>query len=222
MTIKLLIDKAWQENYDWIEGTYTSKETHGQSQLELLRLAVCDRNEDAWEAIYQIYKVQTYVWAMRINNGYTDGTEALALRGFTRFWKTMTPERLQGFTNIRAIMGYIHQCIRSEAIDDARKPEPFTRCIDPRKDAGVYDGYLDEVDEERAQFWQIIAKHTESESEWLAVRLYFLEGCKHKEMSRRYPEHFAKPYDAFNEIRRVTQRLSRREDVVQLRESWRT
>ncbi|HBY99539.1 MAG TPA: hypothetical protein DEP84_37320, partial [Chloroflexi bacterium] len=76
----------------------TAQHRDDGSCYELLRRALAERHDDAWEAVYRQYERLVRAWVVR-HPGYAaltppnDDAEHLANTIFTRFWQNLPPER---------------------------------------------------------------------------------------------------------------------------------
>ena len=94
--------------------------------LELFRRAVLERDEDAWQAIYDAYLPLVTAWVARHPSLAHAAEEPsyLANRAFERFWRAVRPDRLANFPTLPSLLRYLKMCANCAVMDAARAYRP--------------------------------------------------------------------------------------------------
>src|SRR5688572_16981463 len=83
--------------------------------FELLRRAILEHNQDAWEMSYSQYRTLVSGWITR-HPGFTDSGEESGYfvnAAFDKFWSAITPDKFALFADLRAVLRYLQMCVHS-------------------------------------------------------------------------------------------------------------
>ncbi len=196
--LNTLITQAQHEHAAWLAHCPTDT----RAQLALLHIAVHERSDDAWHALYTLYHTQLVVWSLPCAHLYEDGVDALANRAFARFWHALTPERRASFASLAALLGYMRLCVRTEAIDDVRTHEAVHARL--RIDLPVRTP-IDARIEQHA-FWVTVREHVNAD-EWRLLVRRFVIGEKPQQIQQS--EQYSSITAVYKVINRLRHRLSR-------------
>jgi hypothetical protein len=180
---------------------------------ELLRRAVCDRDQAAWDAVVAQYRALVLAWVRR-HPAYLAAAEAgdyWVNRTFERFWGAVGPARFCAFPGLAALLRYLQLCAGSVLLDEARRraaaaTEPLTE-----RAMGLAGGRAGEAavlgELAGRELWRAIEGEVRGEDERLVARLCLGQGLAPREVHARYPERFGAVADVYRVKRRLLDRL---------------
>jgi DNA-directed RNA polymerase specialized sigma24 family protein len=185
---------------------------------ELLRRALCLRDEQAWEAIVAIYRGMVLAWIRQHPAHVVCDEEEDRLNGaFERFWRAVGPDRFPLFTSTASLLGYLRTCVHSVLLDEVRRgrgvqleslEELASAGREPVMPIGSPEALV--VDQLTTyELWSMIGKELTDESEWLATYLSFGLDMKPSELQERYPDRYPTVADVYRVKRNVLERLRR-------------
>ena len=185
---------------------------------ELLRRALCLRDEQAWEAIVAIYRGMVLAWIRQHPAHVACDEEEDRLNGaFERFWRAVGPDRFPLFTSTASLLGYLKTCVHGVLLDEIRRgrgaqleslEELASAGREPVAAAGTPETLV--VDQLTAEkLWSTISEELTDESEWLATYLSFELNMKPSELHERYPDRYPTVADVYRIKRNVLDRLRR-------------
>jgi hypothetical protein len=184
---------------------------------ELLRRALCLRDEQAWEAIVTTYRGMVLSW-IRQHPAYVAGEEEDHLIvAFERFWRAVGPDRFPLFTSTASLLRYLKACVHSILLDEIRRGRGAQlESLDELAATGhepvipTRSPEMVVVDQLTAhELWLTISEELADESEWLATYLSLELDMKPGELSAQYPERFPTVEDVYRVKRHVLDRLRR-------------
>ncbi|GAB4112168.1 MAG: sigma-70 family RNA polymerase sigma factor [Roseiflexaceae bacterium] len=188
---------------------------------ELFRRALVERDQLAWEYIFNHYRGLVESWVRRSGAFASSGetSEFFVVSAFTRFWQAVGPERFESFNSLAALLHYLQLCASCVVIDSVRAqswaevmPEEALvyakhPLISPDEEA------MDRVD--RAEFWEYINALLNDEAERIVLHSSFVLGMKPADIYQRRPDLFASVNDVYNVKRNILGRLSRNQELRQ-------
>ena len=185
---------------------------------ELLRRALCLRDEQAWEAIVTIYRGMVLAW-IRQHPAHVaaDEEEDRLNSAFERFWRAVGPDRFPLFTSTASLIRYFKTCVHSVLLDEVRREHGAQlESLDELASAGhepIFRAGSPEVlvvDQLSAhELWSTISEELTDDSERLATYLSFEFGMKPSELHERYPDRYPTVADVYRVKRNVLDRLRR-------------
>lgn len=188
---------------------------------ELFRRALAERNEQAWEYVYQQYSPLVDSWVRRSGAfaGCGESSEYFVGAAFTKFWRAMSPERFATFGTVAALLHYLQLCTGSVVIDSVRAQswsemvaeETLTPSQMPQSSAD--EEALERV--QRGEFWQEIGDLLNDDAERAVVIGSYVLGLKPGEIYGERPDLFSNVNDVYNVKRNVLSRLGRNSDLRQ-------
>ena len=185
---------------------------------ELLRRAVCDRDEAAWAAAFEQYRLLVLGWLRhhpaRMGAGESD--EFWVNRVFERFWQHVGPDEFATFPHLGALLRYLQTCVHGVLIDAARAQQTRLRAAESaqalREERAA--GPADVVARlSGAALWAAIAAEAQPGAEALVARCSFVQDLKPREIVERHPEAFATVADVHRIKRNLLDRLRRSEAI---------
>jgi hypothetical protein len=204
------------------ERFYRGQPHDARFSYELFRRALVERDEVAWEHIYNHYRGLVESWVRRSGAFASSGesSEFFVGAAFTRFWRAITPERFESFPTLASILHYLQLCAGCVVIDSVRAqswaemlPEealPFGRTPQASPDEEAMDRVS------RQEFWNFINAQLHNEAERVVVFSSFVMGLKPGDIYERRKDLFASVNDVYNVKRNVLGRLSRNQELRRL------
>jgi len=197
------------------EHFYRGRAHDTRYAYELFRRALVERDELAWEHVYNHYSPLVEGWVRRSGAFVSCGesSEFFVGAAFTKFWRAMSPERFSTFPTLAALLQYLQLCTSSVVIDSVRAqswsemvsddalPPSHQPQVSPDEQA------LERV--QRAEFWRMIGGMLNDEAERAVVVGSFVLRLKPGEIYGDRPDLFESVGDVYNVKRNVLSRLSR-------------
>ena len=202
---------------------YRGKTHDSRFAFELFRRALVERNEVAWEYLYNHYAPLVDSWVRRssafINSG--ESSEYFVVLAFTRLWRAIPPERFESFPNLASLLQYLQRCAGCVVVDMVRShawgleilPEEAlpTECphqIPPDVEAVARIS--------REEFWKYIDSQLHTDAERMVVFETFIMGMKPGDILNNHPHLFTSINDVYNVKRNVIGRLGRNRELRRL------
>jgi DNA-directed RNA polymerase specialized sigma24 family protein len=203
------------------ERFYRGQQHNTSFSYELFRRALVERDEAAWEQLYQHYSGLVEGWIRRSGAFVSSGesSEYFVVGAFTKFWRALTPERFAAFPTLASLLQYLQLCATSVVIDSVRAqswsemlPEEtispqHTPSYAPDEEA------MSRVD--REEFWRFIDGQLNGEVERVVVYCSFVLGLTPRAIFARRNDLFSSVNDVYNVKRNVLGRLSRNPQLKQ-------
>lgn len=188
---------------------------------ELFRRALVERDDVAWEYVFNHYRGLVESWVRRSGAFTSSGetSEYFVVSAFMRFWQAVTAERFASFNSLAALLHYLQLCAGCVVIDSVRAqswaemmPEEalvYARSthISPDEEA------VERVN--RVEFWSYINDLLNDESERVVLYNSFVLGMKPGDIYMQRSDLFGDVNDVYNVKRNVLGRLSRNQDLRQ-------
>jgi hypothetical protein len=192
---------------------------------ELFRRALVERDEIAWEYVYNHYRGLVESWVRRSGAFTSSGetSEYFVISAFTRFWQAVTAERFDSFASLAALLHYLQLCAGCVVIDSVRA-QSWAEMM-PEEALIFAKGTSVSPDEEamervsRAEFWDYINELLNDEAERVVLHSSFVLGMKPGDIYTRRPDLFASVNDVYNVKRNILGRLSRNHELRERFES---
>lgn len=192
--------------------------------LDLLRRAICQRDEHAWEALMSQYR-SVVLAALRRHGAWliaAEGEDYWVNRSFERFWSAVTPDRLDMFPSIGPLLRYLQMCTHSVIIDELRirRRSRCEQLSETTTGLPTHNGAEDTMVAQLSagELWGAIASELHDEPERLVASLTLLRGMKPAQVRSLHPEHFRDAADVYRVKRNVLERLRRNSTVRAFRE----
>jgi DNA-directed RNA polymerase specialized sigma24 family protein len=93
--------------------------------FELFRRAILNRDQRAWDYVYQQYQRVVAGWVGRHSLFFCldEDQEFFVNRVFEKMWTHLTPDKFMHASGLSALLSYLHKCVNSVLVDAARKQE---------------------------------------------------------------------------------------------------
>src|SRR5690349_3933293 len=151
--------------------------------LELLRRALVEQDEAAWNIVYTHWQESVRHWfrgnatcaaALRYNDeqSYIDDT-------FKRFWQSVKTQQLE-FPSLASVLRYLRLCLNSVMIDTLRAYA--RKDVQTLPEPGSPDELLVEDSYHESEWWSVIESMLTDERERRAIYLLYQCGLKPKEI----------------------------------------
>ncbi|HZQ37072.1 MAG TPA: hypothetical protein VFD32_14165 [Dehalococcoidia bacterium] len=192
-------------------GCFRSGQPHDDRfALEIVRRAIAQRDEAAWEALLTIYGPQVAAWCRRAGAGEQELDELCAV-AWEKFWHAFDRRRLERAAGISAVLEYLMLCATSVVFDAKRKAAAVARFaadLAP-EDAELLrrGGKAPEPDWD--EFRALVRCCLRSEAERVLLRLQFACGYRPAEIRRRRPDLFPGVVDVYRTHHTLFDRLRR-------------
>jgi hypothetical protein len=188
---------------------------------ELFRRALVERDEIAWEHIFNQYRGLVESWVRRsgafVSSGET--SEFFVVSAFMRFWQAITTERFASFTSLAALLHYLQLCTSCVVIDSVRA-QSWAEMMPEEAIIFARNAYTSPDEEamervNRTEFWEYINALLNDEAERVVLFNSFVLGMKPNDIYTRRTDLFSSVNDVYNVKRNVLGRLSRNQDLRQ-------
>lgn len=209
MPLEELIAAVEAQRESYLRGEPSSQEC----ALELLRRAISEHDDAAWEAVIQQFggmiraKIRRHPARASVS-----GDEDYWLNlTFERFAAAVSSEKLAGFSDLPAVLRYMAMCAHSVMMDELR-------CRRRRRETSldeVPDDLILESDVERAvlselaasELWDAVMQEIADPQEGIVARLSFVRGYKPAEIHAEHPESFPTIHHVYRAKRNLVDRL---------------
>lgn len=175
--------------------------------FELVRRAVAEHDQQAWNMIYAQYQPLVAGWIQR-HSLYPSLDEELQFfvnRAFEKMWNVLTPEKFAQFPDLKSILRYLQMCVHSVIVDYIRAREQAELLEDlPGEPLVTIGDGLDGpevqiVDQSQAEtLWRWIADRLKNDQERRVVYCSYVLDLKPGEI---YEQH----QDSFQDVREIYQ-----------------
>jgi hypothetical protein len=181
---------------------------------ELVRRAVCERDDAAWAILMAQYRGLVLSWVQQhpASRALAEDGDYWVTAAFERFWMAVGPERFAAFGSFGAIAQYLKMCVHSVLLDEVRAGRSRPTALDEtveEADSGVdVEGQL--VRRVSGQeVWAAIARALPDAASRAAIYLSFALDLRPREIYARYPQHYASVADVYRSKRNALDRLRR-------------
>jgi hypothetical protein len=186
---------------------------------EIFRRAVCERDQGAWEALFEQYRRLLIAWLRQHPAAARLGgdDEHWLTAAFERFFVSVGPERFGIFTDLGQILRYLKMCLNSAVMDEARalgrtRHEQVSE-HEPDRVATSDPHAIVVARQEHERLWRDVLAACKSEAE-RAVALYCWKyGLKPAEVQARRPDLFPTVKEVYTTLRNLKDRLKRNPDI---------
>jgi len=185
--------------------------------LELFRRAIVDRNDDAWESVYQQYAPLVLTWVTQHQSATPilgqEGSAPLVNAAFAKFSQALTPAKMDNFDSLAAILKYLKMCVHSVVADEVRtrKAQQFEDALELITQEPASDDPAEDVVSNIAaqDLWRIIEEELHGQEERIVVYQAYVQGMKPSEICSQYRHLFPTVDDVYRTKRNVLERLRR-------------
>jgi hypothetical protein len=200
---------------DLVHRCSEAGETQDDYRHELFRRAICELDEQAWQAVVDQFRgvvlanVKRHPWtAARNEDGYWIN------RVFERFWRAIGPDRFESFADLPSLLAYLKTCVHSVVVNDVRSfrrgpaEVPLEEAIEKSGDpAGVEATVLDALSVR--DLWTVVEEELSDADERLIVHMSFVLDMKPAEIQALQAQRFPTMADLYRVKRSAVDRLRR-------------
>jgi len=196
--------------------------------LELMRRAISERDEKAWELVYQQYQNLVQHW-IQLHPAWPNTGESadyFVNLAFTRFWQALTPEKFAKFRQLNELLQYLKACVHSVIIDYLRTQAARTyEIIDDtllQQDGGHQRPDLEQKvmrEAHQKEIWEQIAARLHSDKERLIVEYCYALEMKPREVYQQHPEIYQSVVEIYRIKGNILERLKRDKNLKILLEN---
>lgn len=192
--------------------------------FELLRRAIADRCQRAWEFVYAQYQPLVTSWVERhaAFSSCSEEAQYFVNRAFEKMWTALTPVGFGRFPDLKSLLRYLQMCVHSAILDVVRvaerstvvtQVEEMTTRGDPEV-ATVEDQALDRM--QWQAFWEEISARLHSDQERQVVYGSFVLAMKPRELCAQFPDLFRDVNEVYRVKENVLARLRRDAELARL------
>lgn len=188
---------------------------------DLLRRAICERDDVAWSAVVERYTRLVRSW-VRQHSAAADqqGEEdAHVNRAFERFWRAVPPERFANFANLASLLQYLKLCAGTVTMDDARAASrrpavSLDRALEDNPDfpcpRAADDPAAEVLENEAARFvWGLIERELPNPADRRLAHLSFVAGLTPAAVHANHPDEFPSVVEVYRRKATILERLRR-------------
>lgn len=186
---------------------------------EIIRRAVCERDELAWQAFIDNYHRLVLQWIRRWPVAFQieDDPDFWVFRTFDRYWGAVDARLFHSFSSLAQALEYLKTCARSAIIEELRRRKreaegPLSESL-PDTRAGTDQAVLDRLTAE--DLAQAVMAEVRNERERLVVQLHYMLDYSPAQLHVRHPDIFPTRGDVYTTIRNLKERLQRRPAIRQ-------
>jgi DNA-directed RNA polymerase specialized sigma24 family protein len=177
---------------------------------EIVRRAIVERDEAAWEALHAIYSPQVAAWCRRAG-AREDELDDLCAVAWEKFWRAFGCDRLRHATGIGAVLQYLMLCATSVVFDARRKAAGAARFaldLEPEQ-AELLLPVAEAEEPDWHEFRALVWRCLHSDAERMLVRLQYGRGYRSADVQRLRPDLFRSVEDVYRTHHTLFDRLRR-------------
>lgn len=195
---------------------------------ELFRRAVTEQNQRAFAFLYTQYTPLVTGWVERhpsFRNAHEEA-QYFVNRAFEKFWRALSAEKFQQFSDLKALLSYLKLCTHSVLIDYTRTRQVEVldeetgdvTLVDLVASAHMEDDALQQA--ARRDFWVLIRSRLTGEKEEAVIYGSFVMALKPAELQAHYAHLFADIKDVYRTKQNVLDRLRRDLEIQKTRADY--
>lgn len=192
--------------------------TTGAYGYELMRRAICLRDNDAWQHLAIIYRGLVLGWIRRraaVRSLPTMSTDDWVFSVFGRFAVSLRADRFATFPTLAALLRYLQACTLSTVIEELRATQSSRYIVLPAADWEHLEGVLSDPTAEALDrhyandIWQIVVASIKDEAEYTFAVRRLQEGYTPREIAALHPVLFSSVAEVYRVGRNLIERLRR-------------
>ncbi len=182
----------------------------------LFRLAIVERNQAAWSALYDQYRPLVTRWVQKHPRfpQLDESPDRFVNAAFTRFWQA-SRGRFAQFPSLGALLRYLQTCVYSAITDHLRAQQRRVQQIPANSRWAGWEDPADTPEEQaigrleaEALAWAI-RSILHDEAEEVVMTLSWIYGLPPRQIQARHPELFATVQQVYRIKRNLLYRLAR-------------
>ena len=221
-TSRLLEDIAQRCAHE-TDRFFHQQESDPRYCFELLRRAIVDRCQRAWEFAYAQYQPLVTSWVRRHTAFPACGEDAqyLVNRAFEKMWTALTPAKFGRFPALNALLRYLQMCVHSVILDAVRMAErtptvPYEQLpVHQNPEPAAPENQAMERMQRRA-LWEEINARMHDDQERQVVYASFVLALKPREICSQFPDLFRDVKQVYRVKENVLARLRRDPELARL------
>jgi hypothetical protein len=185
--------------------------------FEIFRLALAERDQDAWELVFDLYTRLVLSWVRKHTAFASCGEEDgyFLNRAFERLWSGLSPERFDTQASLPAVLDYLKLCVHSALMDHVRGQGP------PPVDVSSIRSPSDpdpgpETMAANHDLWELLNSKMNNEQERCFLTAYFTLDLKPREVADEFPNLFKNVAEVYRTRENIINRLRRDSDLGSL------
>ncbi|MHB8596725.1 MAG: sigma-70 RNA polymerase sigma factor region 4 domain-containing protein [Ktedonobacteraceae bacterium] len=219
LTVSELLPEAFQEIQAYLRQQ--PKANTGACAFELFRRAIGQRDEQAWAGIYELYHTMVGSWMLRRWPSISkEELESLVNEVFTKFFRSLGPEKLRNFLSVGAFLAYLKCCASSVLADYCRLQQTQRReeSLEFMTQELTQDDFASSVVDHLVaqEMWGILSRAVLARDERLVLVMVCIMEWSPAELQRHEPRLFPSVEDVYRVKRNVLERLRRNKDLLHL------
>jgi hypothetical protein len=208
---------------------YQRKSNDTRFCFEMFRRAFVGQDQDAWEYIYRQYQPLVSGWLENhaLFPSISEEKEYFINRAYEKMWHSLSKEKFDRFTDLKAVLHYLKMCVGSVIIDYVRASKRIQiEELDQYEDLSRHEAVSGTRTEENA-VEDMVFKQIQTQDLWERVKslatgtkencvIYgsFLLGLKPKEILEAYPGEFEGLQDVYRVKEYLLDRLRRNKELI--------
>ena len=180
--------------------------------LELFRRAIQQRDEEAWELLYQQWRGLLLHWLLQHPAARLvleqESPESYLTATLTKFWQATTgAKRSQpAFGTLADILAYLRRCLNSVVLDALRQMQARPQEV---SEEVIARGAVNQMESSGGDLWRCIERALPDARERQLLYLRYVLGYRPREIVARYPTDFPQVKRVYQMERNLLQRLGR-------------
>lgn len=185
--------------------------------FELFRRAACEKDQAAWEIIYNQYQSLVKGWVKHHKGFGSSGEEEqfFVTGAFAKMSNILTAEKFAKFSDLQSLLFYLKMCVHSVITDHNRVSDHADLYISIEElqidikadDPATEERVTDQIEQRR--FWNWIDERLNDEKERLVVQGVFVWALKPRELCDRFQNVFIDVGEVYRIKQNVMARLRR-------------
>ncbi|MEJ2266385.1 MAG: hypothetical protein P8X95_23310 [Anaerolineales bacterium] len=191
--------------------------------FELFRRALLEKNQRAWEYVFEQYKQLVTGWVERHEAFPAAGEEAIFFvnAAFAKLWRAITPEKFTRFPDLKSILRYLQLCVNGCIVDYLRLRDQANVLEEDSGETARFrlpDGSNPEeqiLERARAeQLWKLLEERLKNEQEKIIAYASFVLALKPSELLAEFPHKFRDIQEVYRTKENLLARLQRDTDFM--------
>lgn len=195
--------------------------------FELFRRAILNRDQRAWEYVYEQYQQVVASWVGRHSLFYSleEDEEFFVNRVFEKMWTHLTPEKFLHSSGLGALLSYLHKCVNSVLVDAMRKQERFVLLEEGEQGLDLQASNRRTPEAEIAnrdiadRLWALLQERCKDEKERAIAYGSFVLALKSAQIYSEYPGVFQSVQEVYRVKERLLARLKRDQELLDFLEN---
>jgi DNA-directed RNA polymerase specialized sigma24 family protein len=190
---------------------------------ELFRRALLEKDQRAWEFVFEQYQRLVSGWVERHATFPETGEDNMYFVNatFSRLWRVITPEKFSRFPDLKSILRYLQLCVNGCLVDYLRSKDRAIVLEDEALETVVLslpnEPNPEDLVVERSQvdhLWNLLEERLKDEQEQIVAYASFVLALKPSELLTEYPHAFRNIQEIYRTKENLLARLRRDADFM--------